>query len=112
VLGLVDEESDLWDAVSESGRLAVIQLTADERLLADQFAGVMPAPGGLFRTMEWTATPYGPVPAGQRTWAGCLLDRSRPCGWGLLVEATIETITFGDDAAGVLAHLRGRYLNL
>lgn len=112
VLGLVDDESELWGAVEQSGRFAVIQLTADERQLSDQFAGSMPAPGGLFRSMEWLSTPYGPVPGGSRTWAGCVLDGSRPYGWGLLVEATIESVSFGDAESGVLAHVRGRYLNL
>lgn len=112
VVGLVDDESDFWDAAEQSRRFAVVQLTADERMLADQFAGIMPAPGGRFRSMEWIETRYGPVPAGDRTWAGCVLDASRPYGWGLLIEGTIETIEFSSGESASLVHVRGRYSNL
>ncbi|MEV6341988.1 flavin reductase family protein [Actinoplanes sp. NPDC051851] len=108
VLGLIDEESDFWDAVSASGRFAVIPLTPADRQLADRFAGLMPAPGGLFAAGEWRQTGYGPVPADAGTWAGCRLDAERPCGWALLVEAVIETIEVGE-AAEPLVHYRGRY---
>lgn len=111
VLGVVDEESELWAAVSVAERFAVTPLTPADRQLADRFAGLMPAPGGLFRGSEWTETPYGPVPAGNETWAGCRLDATRPFGWGLLVEATIERIELGQDAAP-LVYYRGRYREL
>src|SRR5690242_17428201 len=48
VLGLIDEESELWAAIEESGRFAVAPLGPSDRQLADRFAGLMPAPGGLF----------------------------------------------------------------
>jgi hypothetical protein len=50
------------------------------------------------------------VPRG-RTWAGCRLDGSRPLGWSLLVEASIERIEFDDGGEGAepLVHERGRY---
>jgi 3-hydroxy-9,10-secoandrosta-1,3,5(10)-triene-9,17-dione monooxygenase reductase component len=109
LLGLLDVESELWTAVSAAGRFAVAALRPAQRQLADRFAGVLPAPGGPFRGYEWTGTPYGPVPAG--TWAGCRLDTSRPFGWGLLVEATIERIELGADATPLVYH-RGRYREL
>lgn len=111
VLGLVDEESELWEAVRESGRFAVAVLGPAHQQLADRFAGLMPAPGGLFRGYEWTQTPYGPVPADAGTWAGCRLEDARPRGWGLLVEATVERVEIGTPAEP-LAHLRGRYRRL
>lgn len=108
VVGLVDDESDLWDAMSGAGRFAVVLLGPDDRQLADRFAGLMPAPGGPFATGDWADTEYGPVPAHAGTWAGCRLDGSRPYGWGLLVEATVETVRL--DAAPVpLLYFRGRY---
>lgn len=111
VLGLVDEESDFWAAAGRAGRFAVTPLTDADRQLADRFAGLMPAPGGPFATGEWTATAFGPVPAGAGTWAGCRLDDHRPFGWGLLVEATIESVRL--DAPPVpLLHFRGRYQRL
>lgn len=109
LVGLLDEESELWAAAAAAGRFAVAPLSPADRQLADRFAGVLPAPGGLFQGYDWTETPYGPVRAG--TWAGCRLDGSRPLGWGLLVEATIERIEFGEDAAPLVYH-RGRYREL
>ncbi|GIE87234.1 flavin reductase family protein [Actinoplanes regularis] len=111
MLGLIDEESDFWDAAFRAGRFAVTPLTPADRQLADRFAGLMPAPGGLFATGEWRETPYGPVPAHAGTWAGCLLVSSRPCGWALLAEATIETTSF-PTASAPLVHFRGRYAEL
>jgi flavin reductase (DIM6/NTAB) family NADH-FMN oxidoreductase RutF len=112
VLGLVDEESDFWDAASVAGRFAVTPLGPGDQQLADRFAGLMPAPGGLFAGDGWIDTGYGQVPAAAGTWAGCRLDGQRPYGWSLLVEATIETIRL-DEAGGVpLLHFRGRYRGL
>ncbi|MEQ4300689.1 flavin reductase family protein [Plantactinospora sp. B6F1] len=113
LLGLVDEESELWAAASGSGRFAVTLLGPAHRQLADRFAGLFPAPGGLFATGEWTRTGYGPVPGGPGIggWAGCRLDGAREYGWALLVEATIETVEL-EGAAAPLLHHRGRYREL
>ena len=113
LVGIVDEESDLWTAAEAAGRFAVTPLTSDDRQLADRFAGLMPAPGGLFAAAAgWTDTAYGPVPAGHDSWAGSRQDGARPLGWGLLVEATIETVEVGEAAPGPLVHHRGRYHSL
>lgn len=111
LLGLVDEESELWAAASAAGRFAVAPLGSPHRQLADRFAGLLPAPGGLFAVGDWIDTGYGPVLAELGTWAGCRLDGARPCGWSLLVEATIERVELGDDLSPLL-HFRGRYRNL
>lgn len=111
VLGLVDDESELWSAIEAAGRFAVVPLGPEHRQLADRFAGLMPAPGGLFAAAAWHDTGYGPVPADLATWAGCRLDGARPYGWGLLVEATIEQVELGAPA-DPLVHHRGRYHEL
>ncbi len=86
LLGLLDEESELWEAASAAGRFLVLPLGADDRQLADRFAGLMPAPGGLFANAEWTATEWGPVLAG-RAQLGRVPGRRRPgrsagrCWW-------------------------------
>jgi len=108
VLGLIDEEADFWAAAERAGRFAVTPLTPADRQLADRFAGLMPAPGGLFATGDWAETPYGPVPRHVGTWAGCRLASHRPCGWALLVEAVIDTVEAGP-APAPLVHYRGRY---
>ena len=108
VLGLVDDESDLWTAIVESGRFAVSPLRVRDRQLADRFAGMMPAPGGLFRADTWRDTGYGPVLADLSTWAGCRLVDHRPVGWGLLVEGEVEQVEVGTGDSP-LVHYRGRY---
>jgi 3-hydroxy-9,10-secoandrosta-1,3,5(10)-triene-9,17-dione monooxygenase reductase component len=111
LLGVLDEESQLWSALAAAGRFAVVPLTDADRQLADRFAGLMPAPGGPFADGGWRDHGYGPVPAGHDAWAGCRLDASRPLGWGLLVEATIERVEPGE-AVPPLLHYRGRYHTL
>jgi 3-hydroxy-9,10-secoandrosta-1,3,5(10)-triene-9,17-dione monooxygenase reductase component len=111
VLGLVDEESDFFDAVRRSRRFAVVPLADADQQVADRFAGLMPAPGGPFATGEWIETGFGPVPAGAGTWAGCRLDGERACGWSRLLEATIDTVRL-DAPPAPLLHFRGRYQRL
>lgn len=113
VLGLLDPDSDLLAAAEAAGRFAVAALGTADRQLADRFAGLLPAPGGLFAGDGWRQTPYGPVPAGAVTWAGCRLDATRPLGWGSLVEGTVEHIDIGaGGTGGPLVHFRGRYRDL
>lgn len=111
LLGLLDEESELWEAVSAAKRFTVAPLGPAHRQLADRFAGLMPAPGGLFRGEDWSETAYGPVLAGLTTWVGCRLDSTRPFGWGLLVEATMERVELESESPP-LVHYRGRYHEL
>jgi flavin reductase (DIM6/NTAB) family NADH-FMN oxidoreductase RutF len=108
LLGLVDEESELWAAISGSGVFTVAPLRTEDRQLADRFAGLLPAPGGLFRGARWRDTPYGPVPEASTTWAGCRLEEARPVGWGLLVQGAIAQVQVGDEE-DPLIHYRGRY---
>jgi 3-hydroxy-9,10-secoandrosta-1,3,5(10)-triene-9,17-dione monooxygenase reductase component len=110
VLGLIDEESELWDAIETSQLFAVAPLQPADRQLADRFAGLMPSPGGLFTGGGWQGTDYGPVRQ-NGLWAGCRLVSSRPCGWALLVEGVLETIS-GDQPQPPLIHYRGRYHGL
>jgi 3-hydroxy-9,10-secoandrosta-1,3,5(10)-triene-9,17-dione monooxygenase reductase component len=109
LLGLVDAESELWEAVDATGKFAVTALAPGDRQLADRFAGLFPAPGGLFRDGAWRETEFGPVPESATTWAGCRLDTARAYGWALLVEATIIHVELGDPAQPPLVHHRGRY---
>jgi len=122
VAGLLDEEADVWAAISRSGAFAVVALGVADGRLADVFAGVLPAPGGAFAQPdvtpgEWLRTPFGPVLPG-RTWAGCRLDDAQPFGWSLLVRATLIEVALTDEnptdkrpvgQAIPLVHYRGRY---
>ena len=111
IAGLVDDESDLWTALEATGRFAVVPLAEGDNQLAERFAGLMPAPGGLFATGDWEHTEFGPVPRGY-PWAGCRLDGAARCGWSLLVEATVERVEPAEPAAKPLLHHRGRYTSI
>jgi flavin reductase (DIM6/NTAB) family NADH-FMN oxidoreductase RutF len=112
LIGLLDDESELWSAASASGRFAVTPLGPADRQLADRFAGLLPAPGGLFRGGDWLQSEWGPVPDGRAVWVGCRVDSARPLGWSLLVEATIEQVTIDESVDAPLIHYRGRYYDL
>jgi 3-hydroxy-9,10-secoandrosta-1,3,5(10)-triene-9,17-dione monooxygenase reductase component len=109
LIGLLDPESDLCELLERVGRYAVAPLRAEDGQLAEKFAGLMPAPGGAFRGHDWLDTPFGPVLAGVSGWAGCRVDRMRPLGWSVLVEATVEHIDITDSEPAPLVHHRGRY---
>ncbi len=110
VSGLIDPDSDLGCALASGTPLTVMILTADDRVLADAFGGVGPAPGGAFRLGSFGPTPWGPRLTASRTWLGARVLRTEPLGWSMRVDAAIEHVEFAD-APGV-AHMRGRYIQL
>ncbi len=123
VLGLLDEESGLAELVTDGPsagdcdptRLSVNLLGWRDATLADAFAGLAPAPGGVFRIGTWTASDWGPVLHGGPGWLGVRLAPEPPthAGWGLLIRGTVEHVELGPwPPSGLLAHLRGRYLGV
>jgi flavin reductase (DIM6/NTAB) family NADH-FMN oxidoreductase RutF len=110
VLGLVDPDSDLADAVARTGT-AVVQLLAwEHRGLADAFAGVAPAPGGAFRLGTWEPTPWGPLLGGVTAWAGIRLEPDPvEVGWSLLLQGVAERVEILAETEP-LVHRRGRYV--
>ena len=111
VFGAVDPDSDLYDAIVDSGRFTVQLLAPQHRDLADRFAGVAPAPGGPFRGGEkWRDTEWGPVLRDVGSWAGCRYVGSREAGWSHLVEGVIDHCELGPDTP--LLYYRGRYHSL
>lgn len=109
VLALVDPDSDLAGALAEEGRGVVQLLSWEHRDLADAFAGVAPAPGGVFRLGSWTQTPWGPLLDGVTAWAGFVVDRTSEVGWSLLVDGVLEEVGLGEPGEP-LVHRRGRYV--
>nr|MCW2727164.1 flavin reductase [Aeromicrobium sp.] len=107
VLGLVDSDSDFWDA--DPVTWVVNVLGSEHRFLADAFAGTAPAPGGRFTLGSWTDSDWGPVLGGTAGWIGVRRSDAEPrhVGWGLLVEGVIEHVEVGD--ADAMIHVRGRY---
>ena len=110
VVAVLHPESDLLERLEETGAAVVALLDWRHREIADVFAGVMPAPGGPFRTGDWLETEWGPRLASLTTWAGVRLDpdATRDVGWSRLVEASIEHVEVGDGSEP-LVHRRGRY---
>jgi hypothetical protein len=107
VLGLVDADSQFWDA--DPGAWVVNVLGVEHRFLADAFAGTAPAPGGPFTLGTWHDSDWGPVLAGTAGWVGVRRADVEPreVGWGLLVEGVVEHVEIGD--ADAMVHVRGRY---
>lgn len=109
ILGLVDPDADLLEALESTGRGLVQLLGWEHRAIADAFAGTAPAPGGLFRQADFEQTPWGPRLAGVGTWAGVTWESSSDVGWSRLVTCSIDEVAVGDDDAA-LVHRRGRYV--
>lgn len=108
VLGLLDPLSDLVDELGRTQTIAVTVLRRTEHRLAEAFAGRAPAPGGLFGQAEFAQTSWGPIVAGERSWAGLRLESASEVGWSLLFTGVVEHIQLDDEDAPLLHH-RGRY---
>lgn len=110
VLGALDPDSDLAEVAAETGTVVVQLLEWQHRDLAEAFAGLAPAPGGVFRLGAWEQTEWGPVLRTASAWVGLRLQEpSRTIGWSLLLDGTMERVWLGETTAP-LVHRRGRYL--
>jgi flavin reductase (DIM6/NTAB) family NADH-FMN oxidoreductase RutF len=109
LVALVDPDSDLADALQESGRAVVQLLSWRHRDLAEAFAGTAPAPGGPFRLASFEDSAWGPRLSDADTWAGVSVESTTSLGWSDLVTVVVETLTVGDDDEP-LFHRRGRYV--
>lgn len=111
VIGLLDPDSDLADRLqsgADAARCVVQLLCWSHHDVAEQFAGQMPAPGGLFAADTWVDSPFGPRLAGVDTWADCVVHDIREVGWSIEVTCRVESVTIGADDEALL-HRRGRY---
>lgn len=110
VLGLLDPDADLVDALRGTRTAVVSLLSWEHRDLADAFAGVAPAPGGVFRLGTWTDTAWGPVLDGTTAWAGVRLEgEPTEVGWSVLVTGVVEHVELVEEGHPLL-HRRGRYV--
>ena len=107
ILGLLDPDSALSDALTRTGLGVVHLLEWADRDLAEAFGGVAPAPGGPFTLGTWTQTAHGPVLA-DRTHALVRVESTAEVGWSTLATVVIEDITVLEDHQP-LEHRRGRY---
>ena len=110
VLALVDPDSDLAVTMQETGTAVVQLLEWPHRDLAEAFAGLAPAPGGVFTLGTWADTEWGPRLEGASAWAGVrLTGDQREVGWSLLLDAVVEHVEVGEENEP-LVHRRGRYV--
>ena len=110
VVAVLNPDAELTEQLLETGRAAISTLSPGQHALSDAFAGG-PAPGGPFRVSEWEQTEWGPVPAGQPTWAGVTLEGVVELGWQQLVTCAISHLVI-DDFDEPLVNHRGRLRGL
>ncbi len=109
VMAMVDPDSDLGSALELGGVLTVSVLGPNDTYLAEAFAGLAPAPGGVFRLGRWKQTEWGPILEGA-TWLAATVTELSPLSRMLRVTATVESVELS--RTDVLVHQRGRYLTL
>jgi flavin reductase (DIM6/NTAB) family NADH-FMN oxidoreductase RutF len=113
VVGLLDPDADLTEALRDTGRVVVQVLAWPDRQVAEAFAGLGPLPGGPFRAVDWEQTAWGPRLTTAGTWLGVELVEERELGWSAQVTCRIAHVGVADDPpAGALGHRRGRWLRL
>ncbi len=111
VVAYLDPDCDLTERVEQTGRAVVQLLDAGDKYLADAFAGIAPAPGGVFTLGEWEQTDHGPRLASSQNWASLELESATDLGWSRQLVFTVDQAHAGADDAP-LHHVRGRYLVL
>lgn len=110
-LALVDPDSDLCERIEQTGSAVLQLLGSGDEYLADAFAGLAPAPGGIFRLAAWEQTSAGPRLVAAENWALLGLEAADDLGWSRRLTFTVnEAHTGADDAP--LHHLRGHYRTL
>jgi 3-hydroxy-9,10-secoandrosta-1,3,5(10)-triene-9,17-dione monooxygenase reductase component len=111
LLGLMNDTSDLWERIGESGAFVVHILGRRDRIAAETFAGLRPSPGGLFAGMDVADTEWGPVLAAFPDRVYCRFLEASQAGYQQLVRGEIEKIELSD-LTDPLVYFRGRYRSL
>jgi 3-hydroxy-9,10-secoandrosta-1,3,5(10)-triene-9,17-dione monooxygenase reductase component len=108
VLGLMNDTTDLYEAINDTGAFVVHLLGARHRVIADRFAGLRPSPGGLFVGIETEEGEWGPVMTRFPNRVHCRYLRTTQAGYQELVTGEAERIEL-DDLVDPLVYFRGRY---
>lgn len=109
VVALLDPDADLTRTALGTGTAVVQLLEWRDRALAEVFAGLLPAPGGPFRTGQWRQSSWGPVLESASAWVGLRLQpEPHDVGWSRLVDGVVEHVELADSTKPLL-HRRGRY---
>lgn len=108
---LLGPGADVLEAVERSGAFVAHVLDDTKAVVADLFAGLRPAPGGVFKVVATEPTRFGPRLVEVGDWAGCELEEIRPLGDQMLVVGTIVEVEVSD-LADPLVYFRGVYRRL
>lgn len=109
LIAMVDPDSELGESIELGTRVAVSLCAPGDEFLADAFAGIAPAPGGLFTLGSWEQTEFGPSLA-DHSWVGAQVTQVRELGWYLEVLAELHDIHLTDKQS--MGHHRGRYFGV
>lgn len=105
---LVGANTDVWDAITDTGAFVVHVLGAEHREIADRFALVRPSPGGLFRGLDVEDTDFGPELTAIGTRAACRYAGHFDDAYHALVHGMVAEVVV-DDLRHPLQWFRGEY---
>ena len=108
---LLGTDSDLHDAVRETGRFVVHVLEEEHRSLGDRFAGLAPSPGGVFAGLEVHDGDYGPELLAMATRVRCRYEEGPGGTYHVLASGIVDSIEL-HDLARPLLYFRGSYRSL
>ena len=108
---LVGSTTDLYLQIEASRRFVIHVCSAEDRELADVFAGFRPNPGGVFAGSAVSDSEHGLVLDDLGTRAYCTLSGAREESYSVLVSGVIDRVEAGD-SDDPLAYFRGRYRTL
>ncbi len=93
---VVGPTTDLWGTAAETGRFIVHVCRHDDNRLADVFAGLAPAPGGMFTNVATEQTEWGPVFIDLPDRAYCTFQSADEAGWSGLMVGRIDRVDISD----------------
>jgi flavin reductase (DIM6/NTAB) family NADH-FMN oxidoreductase RutF len=108
---VVGPNSDLFDVVAESGRFVVHICQGGQSSAADVFAGLRPSPGGLFKSVEWEQSDWGPVLGAMPNRAFCSLVSVEETAWSGVLVGHVDKFEIAE-LSSPLVHYRGSYRSL
>ncbi len=108
---LIGSATDLFYAIEETGRFVVHVLDESQREMSDVFAGLRPAPGGMFTGLDVDDGPYGPEIAAAPTRLYCIYAGGDEATFHVLATGIVERVEVAD-LPEPLVYFRGRYRRL
>lgn len=108
---VVGPTTDLWHVTAETGRFIIHVCPHDVTRLADVFAGLSPAPGGMFAGVTTDETEWGPVLIGLHDRAFCTVRSAEEAGWSGLIVGQVDRVEV-TDLLDPMVHYRSAYRRL